>query len=102
MVVYSAVSPFVLSYIILVLSFILATFARFFFDVRLFCCQWVSEYSSTQSNRIVLFFSILFCLCAWFLFVVVSAYVIYDKKIPTFFMRGLLFAFCLIEKLNQS
>ena len=64
----------------------------------LFCCQWVSEYSSNQSNRIVLFFSILFCSCACFLFVVLSAYVIYDKKIPTFIRRGLLF--CVLFYLN--
>ena len=94
MVIYSAVSPFVLSYIILVLRFILATFARFFFDVRLFCSVVSGGLNIRPISLIELFYisQSYFVLGLVFVCCCVCFYVIYDKKMPTFLGVG--FCFC--------
>ena len=109
-VVYSAVSPFVLSYTILVLWFILTTFARFFFDcfvvsggLNIYPINPIELFYFPQfyfqSNRIVLFFAILFCSCACFLFVVLMLFM--TKKYPRFLDVGFCFAFLFYRNIES-
>ena len=79
--------PFCLSCIVLVLCFILATCARFFFwcSFVLFCCQWGSEHFSNCFNRIVLFLAMLFYFRTWFRLFLFLCWCYFRQKNPRYY-----------------
>ena len=82
----SAVSPFVCLRIFLCCVSYWLRVRDLFFDVRLFCFVGSGGLNilHNQSSRFIKIVPILFCSCALFLFVVVSALMLFDTKKPTF------------------